>query len=287
MPAFPPAPPRLPPAGRPCGPARRPDDAPAGRADRRAGRGARRGEPGRGGPVRRRRRHPGAAGRRRQQPGRGRRGVRRTSGPHPQRRDHRGVRPVRRGVRRGRGGRELGRRRGHRRTQGVGRHRGALRHPGDDRGDADPERGCLRAGGLPDRRPGAHLDRKLRGIRTFAADECSFGYRTSRFKRDPGRFVVLSTTFQFPLGISARRCSTPSWPAPSASPSVNVHLRERCAKRFSTCVGARRWCSTRGTTTPGARARSSPTRSSRRTPYRMVHRPGRSRRAWSRRALPG
>ena len=43
-------------------------------------------------------------------------------------------------------------------------------------------------------------DRKLRGIRTFAADECSFGYRTSRFKRDPGRFVVLSTTFQFQLG---------------------------------------------------------------------------------------
>jgi UDP-N-acetylmuramate dehydrogenase len=43
-------------------------------------------------------------------------------------------------------------------------------------------------------------DRKLRGIRTFSADECSFGYRTSRFKQDPGRFVVLSTTFQFPLG---------------------------------------------------------------------------------------
>ena len=43
-------------------------------------------------------------------------------------------------------------------------------------------------------------DRKLRGIRTFSADECSFGYRTSRFKQDPGRFVVLSTTFQFRLG---------------------------------------------------------------------------------------
>ena len=43
-------------------------------------------------------------------------------------------------------------------------------------------------------------DRKLRGIRTFAAGECAFGYRTSRFKQDPGRFVVLSTTFQFRLG---------------------------------------------------------------------------------------
>ncbi len=43
-------------------------------------------------------------------------------------------------------------------------------------------------------------DRKLGGFRTFAAADCAFGYRTSRFKRDPGRFVVLSTTFQFGLG---------------------------------------------------------------------------------------
>ena len=43
-------------------------------------------------------------------------------------------------------------------------------------------------------------DRKLAGFRTFAAADCYFGYRTSRFKRDPGRFVVLSTTFQFSLG---------------------------------------------------------------------------------------
>jgi UDP-N-acetylmuramate dehydrogenase len=43
-------------------------------------------------------------------------------------------------------------------------------------------------------------DRKLRGIRTWAAGDCSFGYRTSRFKRDPDRFVVLSATFQFRLG---------------------------------------------------------------------------------------
>ncbi len=43
-------------------------------------------------------------------------------------------------------------------------------------------------------------DRKLGGLRTFAAADCAFGYRTSRFKRDPGRFVVLSTTFQFAPG---------------------------------------------------------------------------------------
>jgi UDP-N-acetylmuramate dehydrogenase len=43
-------------------------------------------------------------------------------------------------------------------------------------------------------------DRKLRGVRSFAAADCGFGYRTSRFKQDPGRHVVLDVTFQLPLG---------------------------------------------------------------------------------------
>jgi UDP-N-acetylmuramate dehydrogenase len=43
-------------------------------------------------------------------------------------------------------------------------------------------------------------DRRLKGIRTFAAADCGFGYRTSRFKADPGRHVVLDVTFQFRQG---------------------------------------------------------------------------------------
>jgi UDP-N-acetylmuramate dehydrogenase len=51
-------------------------------------------------------------------------------------------------------------------------------------------------------------DRKLKGIRTFAAADCGFGYRTSRFKIDRyaadaahgGRHLVLSVTFQLPQG---------------------------------------------------------------------------------------
>ena len=43
-------------------------------------------------------------------------------------------------------------------------------------------------------------DRKLRGSRTFAAADCGFGYRTSRFKADPGRHLVLAVTFQFRQG---------------------------------------------------------------------------------------
>jgi UDP-N-acetylmuramate dehydrogenase len=43
-------------------------------------------------------------------------------------------------------------------------------------------------------------DRRLQGFRTFAADECGFGYRWSRFKADPGRHVVVDVTFQLRPG---------------------------------------------------------------------------------------
>jgi UDP-N-acetylmuramate dehydrogenase len=43
-------------------------------------------------------------------------------------------------------------------------------------------------------------DRVDRAYRTLAAADCGFGYRTSRFKRDPGRLVVLEVTFQLRLG---------------------------------------------------------------------------------------
>jgi UDP-N-acetylmuramate dehydrogenase len=43
-------------------------------------------------------------------------------------------------------------------------------------------------------------DRTLRGVRTFPASGCGFGYRTSRFKADPGRHVVLEVTFQLRQG---------------------------------------------------------------------------------------
>ena len=43
-------------------------------------------------------------------------------------------------------------------------------------------------------------DRILKGVRTFAAADCGLGYRTSRFKADPGRHVVLEATYQFRQG---------------------------------------------------------------------------------------
>ncbi len=35
---------------------------------------------------------------------------------------------------------------------------------------------------------------------TFAASDCGFGYRSSRFKEEPGRYVVIDVSFQFELG---------------------------------------------------------------------------------------
>jgi UDP-N-acetylmuramate dehydrogenase len=43
-------------------------------------------------------------------------------------------------------------------------------------------------------------DRVEKAVRTIAPAECGFGYRTSRFKRDPDRYVVLTVTFQLRLG---------------------------------------------------------------------------------------
>ena len=43
-------------------------------------------------------------------------------------------------------------------------------------------------------------DRRHSRMVTFAAADCGFGYRTSRFKAEPGRYVVLGVRFQLALG---------------------------------------------------------------------------------------
>ncbi|MBA2465730.1 MAG: UDP-N-acetylmuramate dehydrogenase [Nocardioidaceae bacterium] len=43
-------------------------------------------------------------------------------------------------------------------------------------------------------------DRLGRAYQTVFAADCGFGYRTSRFKEEPGRHVVLEVTFQFRVG---------------------------------------------------------------------------------------
>ena len=46
-------------------------------------------------------------------------------------------------------------------------------------------------------------DRERGWYKTFANVDCGFGYRASRFKAEPGRYVVVSVTFQFKQGDSS------------------------------------------------------------------------------------
>ena len=43
-------------------------------------------------------------------------------------------------------------------------------------------------------------DRTQRAFRTFAAADCGYGYRTSRFKAEPDRYLVVDVSFQLELG---------------------------------------------------------------------------------------
>ena len=43
-------------------------------------------------------------------------------------------------------------------------------------------------------------DRSAREERTFTANQCGFGYRTSRFKEEPNRYVILDVTVQLSRG---------------------------------------------------------------------------------------
>ena len=53
------------------------------------------------------------------------------------------------------------------------------------------------------------LDRSTGQRKTLFGVECGFGYRTSRFKTDPGHFLVLSVTFQLPLGSMSQAIRYP------------------------------------------------------------------------------
>ena len=58
------------------------------------------------------------------------------------------------------------------------------------------------------------LDRADGAVRTLAPADCGFAYRSSAFKREPGRWVVLAVSFALRgLASARRRSATPSSPA--------------------------------------------------------------------------
>ncbi len=69
-------------------------------------------------------------------------------------------------------------------------------------------------------------DRRDRTIRTIAAADCDFGYRDSRFKREPGRYVVTQVTFQLPLGDQSQPIRYPELAA-----ALGVEVGQRAPAR--------------------------------------------------------
>jgi UDP-N-acetylmuramate dehydrogenase len=105
-------------------------------------------------------------------------------------------------------------------------------------------------------------DRRTGTLRALAPAACAFAYRSSAFKRDPARWLVLGVTFALeraersgPLryGELAHALGLPTG---ATAPLPDVRRAVLGLRR------ARAWCSTTPTPTPAAPARSSPTRSS-------------------------
>ena len=53
------------------------------------------------------------------------------------------------------------------------------------------------------------FDRKTKESRTYAAADCGFGYRTSLFKKEVDRFVILEVTFQLRVGEMSNEVTYP------------------------------------------------------------------------------
>jgi len=66
------------------------------------------------------------------------------------------------------------------------------------------------------------LDRRSRSVLELPAQDCGFGYRTSRFKREPGRWLVLAVCF----GLDAGGASAPIR-YPELARALEVEVGER------------------------------------------------------------
>ena len=74
-------------------------------------------------------------------------------------------------------------------------------------------------------------------IRTFAAAECGFSYRDSRFKREKGRHLVLRVDFQLPLGELGQPVR---YPELARALGVEVGQRAPAARVRETVLAIRR-----------------------------------------------
>lgn len=80
-------------------------------------------------------------------------------------------------------------------------------------------------------------DRQLGQVKTFPAIDCGFGYRSSLFKRNPGRWLILDVSFQFALGDLS---SPIAYPELARALSVAVGERAGTAKVRDAVLAIRR-----------------------------------------------
>ncbi|MEI6250821.1 MAG: UDP-N-acetylmuramate dehydrogenase [Actinomycetes bacterium] len=66
------------------------------------------------------------------------------------------------------------------------------------------------------------FDRKSREVRTYAAADCGFGYRTSLFKKEVDRFVILEVIFQLRVGDMSNEVTYPE-----LATELNINIGER------------------------------------------------------------
>ncbi len=80
-------------------------------------------------------------------------------------------------------------------------------------------------------------DRVDQTVRTFPVADCDFAYRTSRFKREPGRYLVLRVDFQLPLGDQSQPIR---YPELARELGVEVGRRAPAVHVRETVLGIRR-----------------------------------------------
>ena len=101
-----------------------------------------------------------------------------------------------------------------------------------------------------DDRRGARARPRDRRDRELAPEDCGFAYRSSAFKRHPGRWVVLAVTF----ALERRELSGPLALRGARAHARRPARRGRAARRGARgrarrCAAARAWCSTPATPT--------------------------------------
>ena len=83
-------------------------------------------------------------------------------------------------------------------------------------------------------------DRTAKEIKTFAAADCDFSYRSSRFKKEPGRYVILDVTFQLRRGeesLPIQYAELASELGVSIGDRVNTHLVREAVLKLRTRKG--------------------------------------------------